>query len=132
MLIFAATIGSFVNAQRINEIDENGLQTPHEPPKRKYLKIFNIFSTIYVLLRRIQVHDIHNFSNYIYNLQKKSMIVYCFASIHSSTLASMSIFFPCHIQVNHLPLQICFLHGGNHYAKQNVYPKLPLCSYKLN
>ena len=133
MLIFAATIGSFANAQRINEIDANGLQTPHEPPKRKYLKILNIFSTIYVLLRSvsIQVDNIHNFSNYM-QPSKKSMIVYCFASIHSSTLASMSIFFPCHIRVNHLPLQICFLHGGNHYAKQNVYPKLPLFSYKLN
>lgn len=35
LLIFAATIGSFANAQRINEIDANGLQTPHEPPKQE-------------------------------------------------------------------------------------------------
>jgi hypothetical protein len=35
LLIFAATIGSFANAQRINEIDANGLETPHEPPKQE-------------------------------------------------------------------------------------------------
>ena len=40
---------------------------------------------------------------------------------HTHQHEKCTFFFTCQSQVNHLPLQICFLHGGNHYAKQNTY-----------
>ena len=42
------------------------------------------------------------------------------ADRHTHQHKKCTFFFTCQSQVNHLPLQIYFLHGGNHYAKQNT------------
>ena len=57
------------------------------------------------------------------SLKLQSNNVICLATscwMTSHQHEKCTFFFTCQSQVNHLPLQICFLHGGNHYAKQNT------------
>ena len=54
----------------------------------------------------------------------KEVMSYVLPSVvdwHTHQHEKCTFFFTCQSQVNHLPLQIYFLHGGNHYAKQNTY-----------